>query len=46
MKVEILRRTEADGLEAEGLGDAVTIVPGTMLILSLEASVWYLERND
>jgi hypothetical protein len=37
MKVEMLRRTEAEGEEEEGSGEAVTMVPGTMFILSLEA---------
>jgi len=37
MKVETLRRTEAEGEEEEGLGEAVTMVPGTMFILSFEA---------
>ena len=46
MKVETLRRTDAAGSEDEGSGEAVTIVPGTMFILSLEARAWYLERYD
>jgi hypothetical protein len=43
MKVEMLRRTEAEGEEEEeeeeeeGSGEAVTMVPGTMFILSFEA---------
>jgi hypothetical protein len=43
MKVEMLRRTNADGSGEDGSGEAVTMVPGTMLILSLEASAWYWE---
>jgi hypothetical protein len=38
MKVEMLRRTEAEEEEEEeGSGEAVTMVPGTMFILSFEA---------
>ena len=38
MKVEMLRRMEAEGEEEEeGSGEAVTMVPGTMFILSFEA---------
>ena len=44
MKEETLRRMEAEEPEEEGSGNAVTIVPGTMFIFSLEASAWYLER--
>jgi hypothetical protein len=46
MKVEMLRRTEAEEEEEEeeGSGEAVTMVPGTMFILSFEARARYLER--
>jgi hypothetical protein len=44
MKVEMLRRMKADGSVEDGSGEAVTIVPGTTLILSFAASAWYLER--
>jgi hypothetical protein len=41
-----LRRIEAEGSEEEGSGEAVTMVPGTIFILSLDARAWYLERKD
>ena len=40
MKVETFSSASGE----VGLVDAVTIVPGTMLILSLEARAWYWER--
>jgi len=33
----MLRRIEVEGEEEEGSGEAVTMVPGTMFILSFEA---------
>ena len=40
----MLRRMVADVSEDEGSGETVTMVPGTMFILSFEARAWYLER--